>query len=242
MDSQPEVASSQEPQVVAAPACVNVLNFAHGQRFLARGLPGPGWPKASIPLYYSFPVAGPFTFRDTWNDPRSGGRFHRAADIFAAEGTPVYAVTAGAIQTLATFPEAGITLLMQGQDGRGYGYMHLHGYAPGIREGKAVRTGELIGYVGRTGIQNSAAHLHFQVYADHRLCKDELLNPYTFLVQLCRGVGVTDLYRPRIARLDKPEVKFNSIKVYRYPGPKALRQSSGQRRARNSATLLVHNF
>ena len=97
---------------------------------------------------YAFPVAGPFSFRDTWGDPRSGGRIHRAVDIFAQEGTPVYAITTGVIQVLATRPGAGIMLLMLGHDGLGYGYMHLQAYAPGLVEGKPVRAGELIGYVG----------------------------------------------------------------------------------------------
>jgi murein DD-endopeptidase MepM/ murein hydrolase activator NlpD len=242
VNSHKVVASVQEYQGVVANTCVNLLNPAQGQRFLAQGQQIPGCPKNSILHYYSFPVAGPFTFRDTWGEPRSGGRFHQAVDIFASEGTAVYAITTGVIQTLATFPEAGITLLMRGQDGRGYGYMHLQGYAPGIMEGKAVRTGELIGYVGHTGIRDSAAHLHFQVYADQHLCKEELQNPYPFLVQLCRGIGVTDLNQRRIARIEDPQIKFNKIQVYRHLDPTALRRRVGPESAKHPSIFIVKNY
>ena len=120
--------------------------------------------------------------------------------------------------------------------------MHLQGYAPGLVEGKVVRTGELIGYVGRTGMQTSAAHLHLQVYADQRFCKDELLNPYGFLVQLCHGIGVTDLYQPKIARLEVPETRVKGIQVYRRPKSGALRAGVGQFSVRDSSITVIKNF
>ncbi|MGQ9920496.1 MAG: peptidoglycan DD-metalloendopeptidase family protein [Desulfobacca sp.] len=172
---------------------------------LARPLiPPPGNAKVPHLGPYCFPVAQPFSFQDSWGDPRDGGaRTHRATDIGAPEGTEVYAVTSGVIQTLGTFNRAGITIFLRGHDGRGYAYMHLLAYAPGLREGQVVHTGELIGYVGRTGTVNSAPHLHFEVYPDHRFSKDSLINPYEFLVQLSRGVGVADLGQRRPVRLAK---------------------------------------
>ncbi len=226
-----EVPALQEAQALVPPGNENFLKDAQEPRY--------GWGqvqqgsdrfKGSSPLRYCFPVSAPFSFRDTWGDYRSGGRHHRAVDIIAQEGTEVYAITAGVIHTLAIWPEAGITLLMQGQDGKGYGYMHLQGYAAGIVEGKAVKTGELIGYVGRTGVLQSAAHLHFQVYADQSLGKDELVNPYDLLVRLCHGIGVTDLYHHNLARLADPQIKVDRIQVITPPdsGTFRLRESTAR--------------
>jgi len=231
------------PQIVVPEARDNLLKYARVQpavpvqaQQVSACFPEPG------PLGYCFPVAGPFSFRNSWGDYRRGGRQHRAVDIFARQGSEVYAITTGVIDTLATLREAGITLFLRGQDGKGYGYMHLQGYAPGLVEGKTVRTGELIGYVGCTGIQTSAAHLHFQVYADPRFGKDELLNPYYFLVQLCHGLGVTDLYQHKIARLEPPEMGVNRIQVYQRPESVTLRGPGGQFSVKDSSVLVIKNF
>jgi murein DD-endopeptidase MepM/ murein hydrolase activator NlpD len=157
---------------------------------------------------YCFPVAQPFSFRDSWGDSRSGGRIHRAVDIVAFEGTPAYAITGGVIHSLTASQDGGITLFLRGQDGYGYAYMHLQGYAEGIVEGRAVRPGELIAYVGRTGILRDAAHLHLQVYPDHRFERTELVNPYGLLVQLCNGKGVTEVAHQKIARRRIPAVEI----------------------------------
>jgi murein DD-endopeptidase MepM/ murein hydrolase activator NlpD len=194
----------KEIQAQVREVCQNYLKYEPGV------WPGVERFAVSNDAVYCFPVASPYSFRDSWGDPRSGGRLHRAVDIVAADGTPVYAITAGVIHTLATWPEAGISLFLEGQDGRGYGYMHLQGYADGIAVGRTVQKGELIAYVGHTGIKYDASHLHLQVYPDHRFDHADLLNPYGLLVQLCGGKGVTDLHHQNLAHQRIPTVNLQN--------------------------------
>lgn len=134
------------------------------------------------------PVAGvqPAQLVDTYTQARSGGRSHDAIDILAPRGTPVYAVEDGRIAKLFLSRPGGITLYQFDPSERlAYYYAHLDGYADGIVEGKQVKRGELIGYVGSTGNADpSAPHLHFAVFAlgpEKKWWQGTAINPYPLL-------------------------------------------------------------
>jgi len=236
-DLQPNLPPVQEVQALVREVCRNFLGSPPAVP------PGPDILAASDPFNYCFPVAPPYSFRDTWGDWRSGGRFHHAVDIVACDGTPVYAITSGVIHTLATWSGAGISLILQGQDGRGYGYMHLQGYAPGIVEGRPVHRGELIAYVGHTGIKQDGAHLHLQVYADHNLDRDNLVNPYGLLVQLSNGKGVNDWSPPpTMARRQIPAAKVVDLGPVTFSGSVPRKYQAGQHKIVDASTWLPNTY
>ena len=63
-----------------------------------------------------------------------------------------------------------------------YYYAHLDRYAPGLAEGRELKRGEVIGYVGSTGNANPAApHLHFAIFVlgpEKRWWQGTAINPY----------------------------------------------------------------
>lgn len=134
------------------------------------------------------PVAGirPEQLQDTFTASRSEGRSHDAIDIIAPRGTPVLATIDGRILRLFSSVKGGITLYQLGPDERTvYYYAHLDRYADGISEGRVLRRGETIAYVGDTGNATPGNyHLHFQVYRitdpKHFYTGDNL-NPYPLL-------------------------------------------------------------
>jgi len=123
---------------------------------------------------------------DTYTQSRSEGRTHEAIDIMAPTGTPVLAVADGSVEKLFESKQGGITLYQFDPSGKfAYYYAHLDRYAPGVAEGKALRRGEVIGYVGSTGNADTAApHLHFAVYVlgpERNWWQGTPINPYPLL-------------------------------------------------------------
>ena len=121
------------------------------------------------PTGVAIPVAGvkASELQDTYTQSRSGGaRVHNAIDIMAPHGTPVVAAAPGRVEKLFDSKGGGgITAYVRSPDGQWmFYYAHLQAYAPGLKEGQAVKQGDAIGTVGSTGNANPAGpHLHFAV-------------------------------------------------------------------------------
>ncbi len=89
---------------------------------------------------------------------------HHGIDYAAPTGTPVYALGDGRVIARAYQKRGGGNYLkIKHNSVYTTVYMHLHGFAKGITKGTHVRQGQLIGYVGSTGL-STGPHLDFRVY------------------------------------------------------------------------------
>ena len=134
------------------------------------------------------PVSGVVSaqLHDSFYDSRSEGRIHKALDIMAPRDTPVIATDDGKVLKLHQSAKGGISLYQADASGQYvYFYGHLTRYADDITEGKAVKRGDVIAFVGDTGnAQPGNCHLHFgisRVEAPGKWSGGEAINPYPIL-------------------------------------------------------------
>lgn len=95
-------------------------------------------------------------------------RPHLGIDYAAPGGTPVQAVGDGTIIESGYKGGAGNFVKIRHNGSYQSGYMHLSKYGPGIRKGAYVRQGQIIGYVGSTGL-STGPHLDFRFWQNGSL-------------------------------------------------------------------------
>ena len=94
-----------------------------------------------------------------------GRQLHTGVDIAAPEGTSVYSAAEGSIKHMGVMGGYGKTIIVSHPNNMSTLYAHLSNYAAGLQIGKKVSRGELIGYVGSTGV-STGPHLHFELRKD----------------------------------------------------------------------------
>lgn len=87
-------------------------------------------------------------------------KLHEGIDFTAPTGTPIYATGNGRVITAG--PDRGYGNCVVVSHGFGYQTLYGHMYRIKARVGQQVKRGELIGYVGNTGL-SSGSHLHYEV-------------------------------------------------------------------------------
>lgn len=165
----------------------------------------PGGPVRSVPPDvaarltsegYVFPIYGAASFGDSFGGPRPNipGGWHHGEDIFAPQGAPVLAVADGVLHSIGFIPIGGYRLWLRDEAGNEFYYAHLSAFSPLAVEGKTVKAGEVIGFVGATGdAEGGTPHLHFEIHpaAMVGLGYDGVVAPYPFLIAWRRAEDVS---------------------------------------------------
>jgi murein DD-endopeptidase MepM/ murein hydrolase activator NlpD len=151
---------------------------------------------------------------ERWHPVLGLKRPHRGVDYAAPTGTPVWAAGAGVVDTIGQQGGYGKFIVLR--HGQRYStlYGHLSRFREGLRRGNPVQAGEVIGYVGMTGLA-TGPHLHYEFRIDGRhvnpmtveLPRPEPLSRFQqahFQAQTASLVAQLDVHRrERLAMLSK---------------------------------------
>lgn len=89
-------------------------------------------------------------------------RMHKGLDFSAPTGTPIMAAGDGIVERASRYGAYGKYVRIRHNDTYQTAYAHLSKYGRGIKAGKRVKQGQIIGYVGATG-RVTGRHLHYEV-------------------------------------------------------------------------------
>ena len=122
-------------------------------------------------------------------------RMHAGVDFGAAYGSPIYAVGDGVVSYAGWHGGHGNYVRLDHGGGFGTGYGHMSRIA--VASGTRVRGGQVIGYVGSTGL-STGPHLHYEVYRG-----GIPVNPLTVAFTITQQVDARELaaFRARLAQL-----------------------------------------
>ncbi len=142
-------------------------------------------------------------------------RMHSGIDYAASYGSPIVAVSDGIVSYAGRHGGHGKYVRIEHGGGLGSGYAHMSSIA--VDPGSRVRAGQVIGYVGSTGL-STGPHLHFEVYrGDHKI------NP----------LSVRFISRPMVSGKELAEFKARLKALQSVEVGKALENITPARAARN---------
>ena len=117
-------------------------------------------------------LSSPFGMR---KHPISGfNKMHRGTDFAAPLGTPIMASGSGTITRAKWCGGGGNCIKIKHNSTYETIYAHMKSFAKGIKVGKKVRQGQIIGYVGSTGI-STGPHLHYEVVVNGKKVNSQKL-------------------------------------------------------------------
>ena len=101
-------------------------------------------------------------------------KMHRGTDFAAPSGTPIMASGAGKITRARWCGGGGNCVKIKHNSTYQTVYAHMKNFARGIKEGRRVKQGQIIGYVGSTGL-STGPHLHYEVIVNGKKVNSQKL-------------------------------------------------------------------
>ena len=102
-------------------------------------------------------------------------KMHRGTDFAAKAGTPIMASGSGTIMLAKWCGGGGNCVKIKHNSTYETIYAHMQAFAKGIRKGRKVKQGQIIGYVGSTGM-STGPHLHYEVIINGKKVNSQTLN------------------------------------------------------------------
>ena len=134
---------------------------------------------------FVFPVFGPASFTNTFGAPRAAVDWHHGEDIFAPLGAPILAITNSTVYSVGWNDIGGYRLWLRDRQGNEYYYAHLSAFSPLAVNGRRVKAGDVLGFVGTSGdAEGTPPHLHFEIHPVGLLGLgyDGAVEPYDYLL------------------------------------------------------------
>ena len=97
--------------------------------------------------------------------------FHKGLDFAAPLNSPILASGSGTVELAGWFDIYGNCIILRHNNGYKTLYGHMNAYGKGIKKGVRVKQGQVIGYIGSTGM-STGPHLHYEV-----ILNDVKINP-----------------------------------------------------------------
>ena len=174
-----------EPKKSKGPVAPETSRHGHGSGPVLPGSPLTAQPLLGAPGYV-FPVYGPVSFTDTYGAFRGDvpGNWHHGDDIFAPLGAPILACADGIVFSIGWNTVGGNRLWLRDSAGNEFYYAHLSAFSPLAKNGRRVKAGEVLGFVGNTGdAAGTPTHLHFEIHPAGLiyLGYDGAVDPTTYL-------------------------------------------------------------
>ena len=123
-------------------------------------------------------------------------KMHKGIDFGVPAGTPIQAAGDGTVEIAGFNGSYGNYVRLRHGSGMGTAYAHMSRIATGIKPGKRVGQGQIIGFVGSTG-RSTGAHLHYEV-----LKGNEQVNPLSVKMPTSTKLAGRDLERFKTVKRD----------------------------------------